>query len=149
LSEAEERQADRTRAQDEGARLGDDAPPPDDHEQATRRRGKTVHGELANAGHRVLAPDDAEVEAYLEVALDAGAPQRPDVDRPGGAVPRGEGSGGEPDTVVVLDFGSQYAQLIARRVRELHVYSELLPFDTPWPEIAKRRPRAIILSGGP
>ena len=38
-------------------------------------RGKTVHGEAANAGHRVLAPDDAEVEAYLEVALDAPPPR--------------------------------------------------------------------------
>jgi GMP synthase (glutamine-hydrolysing) len=50
---------------------------------------------------------------------------------------------------VVLDFGSQYAQLIARRVRELNVYSELLPHDTPWAEIARRRPKAVILSGGP
>ena len=105
------------------------------------RRGKTVHGEPANAGHRVLAPDDAEVEAYLETALNAPAPERPPDDRPTGAI--------EPDTVVVLDFGSQYSQLIARRVRELHVYSELLPFDTPWREIARRRPRAVILSGGP
>ncbi len=122
---------------------------PDDHEAPRHKRGRTVHGELANAGHRVLAPDDAEVEAYLETALNAPAPERPALDRPGGAVPRGEGSRGEPDTVVVLDFGSQYAQLIARRVRELNVYSELLPFDTPWHEIARRRPRAIILSGGP
>ena len=160
MSDAEQ-QADRARAQDDGAPLEDAAAPirheapydaqsrPDDHEAPRRERGKTVHGELANAGHRVLAPDDAEVEAYLETALNAPAPERPAVDRPGGAVPRGEGSRGEPDTVVVLDFGSQYAQLIARRVRELHVYSELLPFDTPWPEIAERHPRAIILSGGP
>jgi GMP synthase (glutamine-hydrolysing) len=49
----------------------------------------------------------------------------------------------------VLDFGSQTAQLIARRVRELNVYSELLPFDTPWSELARRQPKALILSGGP
>ena len=125
-------------------------PIPDDHESPRRQRGKTVHGELANAGHRVLAPDDAEVEAYLETALNAPSPERPSPDLPGRAAWPGEGtSRDEPDTVVVLDFGSQYAQLIARRVRELHVYSELLPFDTPWPEIAERHPRAIILSGGP
>jgi len=110
-------------------------------------RGKTVHGELANAGHRVLAPDDAEVEAYLETALKAPAPQRSPDDRPGGS--RSGAATDEPDSVVVLDFGSQFAQLIARRVRELNVYSELLPHDTPWPEIERRRPKAIILSGGP
>jgi GMP synthase (glutamine-hydrolysing) len=123
--------------------------PVDDREQPTRERGTTVHGEPADAGHRVLASDDAEVEAYLEVALDAAAPERPEIDRPGGAVARGEPSASEPDTVVVLDFGSQLAQLIARRVRELHVYSELLPHDTPYAELERRRPRAIILSGGP
>ena len=53
------------------------------------------------------------------------------------------------DSVVVLDFGSQYSRLIARRVRELRVYSELLPFDTPWAKIAARGPKAVILSGGP
>ncbi len=120
-----------------------------DHDHPAAQRGRTVHGELANAGHRVFAPDDAEVEAYLEVALDAPPPDRPGLDVPGGAVARGEASGAEPDTVVVLDFGSQFAQLIARRVRELHVYSELLPHDTPYAELERRRPRAIILSGGP
>jgi GMP synthase (glutamine-hydrolysing) len=57
--------------------------------------------------------------------------------------------GADVDTVIVLDFGSQYSRLIARRVRELNVYSELLPFDTPWSEIAARKPRAVVLSGGP
>ncbi len=111
-------------------------------------RGKTVHGEVANAGHRVLAPDDAEVEAYLETALKAPGPERSPEDRPGSGVPPGA-STGEPDTVVVLDFGSQFAQLIARRIRELNVYSELLPHDTPYAEIERRNARAIILSGGP
>jgi GMP synthase (glutamine-hydrolysing) len=53
------------------------------------------------------------------------------------------------DSVIVLDFGSQYSQLIARRIRELNVYSELLPFDTSWAEIEARHPKAVILSGGP
>jgi GMP synthase (glutamine-hydrolysing) len=52
-------------------------------------------------------------------------------------------------TLVVLDFGSQFTQLIARRLRELSVYSEILPFNTPIAEIAARRPAGIILSGGP
>jgi len=54
-----------------------------------------------------------------------------------------------PATAFVLDFGAQYAQLIARRVRELNVYCEIVPYDTPWSELARREPRALILSGGP
>ena len=52
-------------------------------------------------------------------------------------------------TVVVLDFGSQYTQLIARRLRELSVYSRILPFDAPVKDIADLCPSGIILSGGP
>ncbi len=51
--------------------------------------------------------------------------------------------------IVILDFGSQYNQLIARRVRELGVYAEILPFDTPTEDILKHKPAGIILSGGP
>ncbi|HKN48373.1 MAG TPA: hypothetical protein VJ144_10425, partial [Candidatus Polarisedimenticolia bacterium] len=55
----------------------------------------------------------------------------------------------ERETIIVLDFGAQYSQLIARRVRELDVYSELLPFDTPVARLRDLRPRGVILSGGP
>lgn len=53
------------------------------------------------------------------------------------------------ELVLILDFGGQYTQLIARRVRECHVYSEIVSYDTPIEEIVARKPSAIILSGGP
>jgi GMP synthase (glutamine-hydrolysing) len=53
------------------------------------------------------------------------------------------------ELVLVLDFGSQTSQLIARRIREANVYCELLPGTTPWSELEARRPAGVILSGGP
>ena len=53
------------------------------------------------------------------------------------------------DTILVLDFGSQYTQLIARRVRESNVYSEILPWDIDEGKIKLINPKGIILSGGP
>ncbi len=53
------------------------------------------------------------------------------------------------ELVIVLDFGGQYNQLIARRVRDLHVYCEVLPYNTPIAEIKRRKPKGIIFTGGP
>jgi GMP synthase (glutamine-hydrolysing) len=55
----------------------------------------------------------------------------------------------EREAIVIIDFGSQYSMLIARRVRELQVYCELVSHDTPWEKIASLNPRGFILSGGP
>src|SRR5207302_3890407 len=55
----------------------------------------------------------------------------------------------EHDTVLVVDFGAQYAQLIARRIRECQVHSEIVPSSMPTAQILARRPKAVILSGGP
>lgn len=53
------------------------------------------------------------------------------------------------DTIVVLDFGAQYSQLIARRVREMHVYSQIVPYTTSAEDLRKMQPKGIIFSGGP
>ena len=64
--------------------------------------------------------------------------------------PPGVGAGEPPiETIVVLDFGSQYSQLITRRIREAGVYSELVHHDTPWADLERLAPRGVILSGGP
>jgi len=52
------------------------------------------------------------------------------------------------ETIVVLDFGSQYSQLIARRIRECNVYSKILPFNVPAEKLRQEAPSGIILSGG-
>lgn len=51
--------------------------------------------------------------------------------------------------IVILDYGSQYTQLIARRLREQHVYAEVLPHNADWERIQQHSPRGLILSGGP
>jgi len=91
--------------------------------------------------HRISASDDIEVSTYLEIAKELHGEQP--VVEPKPLPP------GERETIIVIDFGSQYSMLIARRVRECHVYCELVPHDTPWEKITSLNPRGFILSGGP
>ena len=88
---------------------------------------------------RIRTTDDLEVSGYLEVAREkrGARPQEPTV------------TTDVRETIVILDFGSQYSMLIARRVRELNVYCELLPHTASWERIAALNPRGFILSGGP
>jgi GMP synthase (glutamine-hydrolysing) len=55
----------------------------------------------------------------------------------------------QPETILVLDFGGQYTQLIGRRIREANVYTEIIPFNTPLEKIKAQAPKGIVLSGGP
>ncbi|MEX0683158.1 MAG: glutamine-hydrolyzing GMP synthase [Dehalococcoidia bacterium] len=83
--------------------------------------------------------EDLELSSYLEATLESTA--RPEA--------RDEPPRTHPQTVVVLDFGSQFSMLIARRIREAGVYSELVPFDAPWEAVRALNPAGFILSGGP
>ncbi len=89
--------------------------------------------------HRIAASDDIEVSTYLELAKELRGEQAVLEPKPLG----------ERETIVVIDFGSQYSMLIARRIRECHVYCEIVPYDTLWDKIAPLNPKGFILSGGP
>jgi GMP synthase (glutamine-hydrolysing) len=90
---------------------------------------------LTGSAPHSTTTDDQEVAAYLEEA-EGGARESQVHHHP-------------RESVVILDFGSQYSLLIARRVRECGVYCELLPHDAPYEEVERLAPRAFILSGGP
>ena len=95
--------------------------------------------ETAGAGSaRIRATDDLEVAGYLEVARE----------RQGDRPERGEAHPPR-EAIVIVDFGGQTAMLIARRVRELNVYCELLPHTADWERVQSLNPRGFILSGGP
>ena len=94
-----------------------------------------------NKSHRVTTSGDIEVSTYLEIAKELGGEQ------PSAA--KEAISGAEREAIIVIDFGSQYSMLIARRIRECQVYCELVPYDTPWEKIAPLNPKGFILSGGP
>jgi GMP synthase (glutamine-hydrolysing) len=95
----------------------------------------------AAESYRVATSGDIEVGTYLEIARENAGQQSVAGGKPV--------SGAEREAIVVIDFGSQYSLLIARRVRELHVYCELVAHDAPWDKIAPLNPKGFILSGGP
>ena len=88
---------------------------------------------------RIRGTDDLEVAGYLEVARELHG------DRP----ERGDPQGPPREAIVIVDFGSQTSMLIARRVRELNVYCELLPHTADWERVKALNPKGFILSGGP
>ena len=91
--------------------------------------------------HRITTTGDIEVSTYLEIAKGHSGAKPAALKK---SIP-----GAEREAIIVLDFGSQYNMLIARRVREAQVYCELVPHDTPWEKIAPLNPKGFILSGGP
>ena len=91
--------------------------------------------------HRVTSSGDVEVSAYLEIAEEKKGLYPLPADESLLSLER--------ECVVVLDFGSQYSMLIARRIRECNVYCELLPWDTPAERLKALNPKGFILSGGP
>ncbi len=98
-----------------------------------------MSSEGPEGSRRIATDDDREIGAYLEIAQHAEAHQHDGATE--SPVPR--------DLIVVIDFGSQYSLLIARRVRELSVYCEVVPATIPWADIERLRPKGFIFSGGP
>jgi GMP synthase (glutamine-hydrolysing) len=90
--------------------------------------------------------EDLELSSYLEAAT---GEEADDGARRDASARRVEAEPGARETIVIVDFGSQYSMLIARRVRECHVYCELVPHDAPWEQVERLNPRGFILSGGP
>jgi len=111
------------------------------HPTRTRAPGRTspAEGQALPVGRRVPTSDDLEVSTYLEIAREREGEEP--VPPPETPTP--------PEAIAILDFGSQYSMLIARRVRECRVYCELVPHDAPWEQVARLGPRGFILSGGP
>ncbi len=99
----------------------------------------------SDSSHRVSTTGDVEVSTYLEIAREKDARREPAA-RGGEPVP---GLPEPTEVIAILDFGSQYSRLIARRIREQNVYCELLPHDAGRDAVAGYNLKGIVLSGGP
>ncbi len=102
---------------------------------------KNIFNKLPWKSSRVTTSGDIEVSTYLEIAKEIAGEQP--------AVAEEAVSGAKQEAIIVIDFGSQYSLLIARRIRECNVYCELVAHDTPWEKIAALNPKGFVLSGGP
>ncbi len=96
-----------------------------------------AHEDGSQTADRISTSSDAEVAAYLEIAEHR---------EPGQLLTPAPNA---PETVLVLDYGSQFSMLITRRIREAHVYSELLPWDVAPESLGHLNVRGFVLSGGP
>src|SRR5437762_2856495 len=106
-----------------------------------KRCSKNMSTASPEESHRITSSGDVEVSAYLEIAEEKKGLHPVPVDEPRSAI--------ESECIVVLDFGSQYSMLIARRIRECNVYCELLPWDVSPERLQALNPKGFILSGGP
>ena len=88
---------------------------------------------------RITSSDDLEVSAYLEISQE----------KAGHGIPNTSNHIPQRESVLVIDFGSQYSRLIARRIRESKVYCEIIPYSATWNSVKDLNPRGVVLSGGP
>ena len=88
---------------------------------------------------RITTSDDLEVSAYLEISQE----------KAGHGIPNSSSHVPQRESVLVIDFGSQYSRLIARRIRESKVYCEIIPYSATWNSVKDLNPRGVVLSGGP
>lgn len=94
---------------------------------------------------RVSMSDDLEVAAYLDIAQESSHVAENEHASGAGS----QSDEGVSEAILIVDFGSQYSRLIARRVRECNVYCEIVSFRSSWEDVAPLNPKGIILSGGP
>jgi GMP synthase (glutamine-hydrolysing) len=95
------------------------------------------------------ADEAAEINEDVPIRSAASSRHVPESDIEAVGQPADVGDRSTRELVVVLDFGSQYSRLIARRIREANVYCEVLPHDVPWERLQALTPKGIVLSGGP
>jgi len=100
---------------------------------------------VQDESHRIASTDDLEVSAYLEISQEI----KSDDNKIKNSLDLLNDDHEKPETILIIDFGSQYSRLIARRVRETHAYCEIIPYDSSREIAEKFHLKGIILSGGP